>query len=1199
MRLALPQRLLPLVVSGTMLFSSLLPASAAYGAPAALQDIADSYAHKEIQALVEAGIVGGYEDGSFRPEADMTRAELSKIIALTAGLTEQPDQASSYTDVATDSWYRGFVGALVAAGITQGTSSNQFSPNDQVTREELVVFFIRAMGLAEKAQAAALQSTAFADWEEVAEWAKPAVALASQIGFIQGSKSSEDGSVRFMPRAYAQRQALARLAYEFRTNRAAYEAKAKLLLDAKPTESQQVGSSVESMTAPSSTTVEVTFKQDVDKVKAEDFTFDHNLKVTNAVLKSGSKRIVVLTTSTQTGGTSYTLTYLGRSTDIRVTGAASFFGGGGGGSSSGNGGGSSNDGGGSNGGGGGGGGSSPTVAQQLASGTPQTELTVSSSGTYGPESGTRTTVQRLIIDPGPTGEVTLLNINPEVLEIRSGSAQSVKLQSATVGKLTVAENNQQHQVRVALQAGANVNATEVRSKAILEGAASDSSFGPITVTADAAGKPITLRGGIDSEITVEAAGATVTMEPPSVGNSVQTNIKKLKLNATADLKLQSGTVLESVYVNAAGIAFKVDGPGAVQALQVSDAAAGASIELGSGSNVSKIHTSIPVALTGDTEAAAKVILEGSGSLAMDEAFELEVKNKTILLAVEAMSAALQSNAGYSELLQKYIAADSLIAKALSLGASESTFGSLISYKLSRGYVYGIRDTLAAVKLKFAEGDSASSVTQKPTFIAPTTTTAVVAWSSSHPALSYWSPLHRPARGEGDAEVTLTAQVYNGPYVGSKSFTVTVKELESQPHELISLRSDLVLVVFDDAVANPTAAEYSFDGGLQVLQATHYPQYPNLVVLNVSEQTNDKSYALTWNGAATGKLLTGSTSSVCSASLCVIPNSNIGIPVPGVMVPGIIYGQVKDINSKPVQGATVTLSGTNLTTTTGYDGYFRFEEVPSGVTYTVKVNKSGYAEASSESLYLASGQPLWAPPLWLISPPEAVSSYINIYYYSAQRSVSLFWSPPSGYGLTPTTFKVYKNGELAIETSQFYIAVEGMEPMTTYTFAVEACNVAGCSAKTTVTYTTPTKLKIINVRPYDSVSQTVYAPLQPDTQAESLKYNFPAHLESPDALLVQVADATYSSGQTLTKGALVPGTFEVSSLSWTEGVNEPLHHKMEGSFITIEGATYLLFKPLKEHLTANRFTLYTLFDLKYNWMGQQYEVDYMSFNVELK
>ncbi|WP_438434505.1 S-layer homology domain-containing protein [Gorillibacterium sp. sgz500922] len=190
-------------------------------------DVEKSYAKTEIMELVKLGILSGNGSGSFNPTAGSTRAEMAKVLTLALGLPENPQAAASFKDIPANAWYKGYVGALVKAGITTGTSATSFSPNEQVSREALAVFYVRAMGLEETAKKLAGKSE-FADAAQISAWALPAVSLAAELGFIQGVKQA-DGKVYFQPSAKAERQALAKLTYSFYVNKEEYAQQAAKL----------------------------------------------------------------------------------------------------------------------------------------------------------------------------------------------------------------------------------------------------------------------------------------------------------------------------------------------------------------------------------------------------------------------------------------------------------------------------------------------------------------------------------------------------------------------------------------------------------------------------------------------------------------------------------------------------------------------------------------------------------------------------------------------------------------------------------------------------------------------------------------------------------------------------------------------------------------------------------------------------------
>ncbi len=310
----------------------------AAGSPAPyFNDISGSYAQKEIIALAQAGILSGYEQGHFFPERPITRAELAKILVLATGRTESPSP-TDFADVPVDSWYRGYVAALVEAGITEGSSAAGFSPDAYVTREELVVFFTRAMGLG--SQAAAFPADAgFADFPQVADWAKPSVALASKIGFINGLDNG-DGSLRFAPREKAERQALALLAYSCWTRQAEFTAKAEELPGLTPAPSSSPAPASPGKTpSPSSpgqifrviqaaaydrTTVMVTLDKAIEKeTDVRTFSFPGGPEVKRTAVKAGTST-VVLTTGQQNPGQLYRLYYDEGNTFTDIMGSADY-----------------------------------------------------------------------------------------------------------------------------------------------------------------------------------------------------------------------------------------------------------------------------------------------------------------------------------------------------------------------------------------------------------------------------------------------------------------------------------------------------------------------------------------------------------------------------------------------------------------------------------------------------------------------------------------------------------------------------------------------------------------------------------------------------------------------------------------------------------------------------------------------------------
>lgn len=108
-------------------------------------DVPDSYRfYKEIAALRAAKIIDGVTKDSFKPEAPIKRSEMAKMIANAFALQENKAAAKKFADVRAGSWYEGYVGALIESGITQGRTATTFDPDSYVTRVQFAAFIYRA-----------------------------------------------------------------------------------------------------------------------------------------------------------------------------------------------------------------------------------------------------------------------------------------------------------------------------------------------------------------------------------------------------------------------------------------------------------------------------------------------------------------------------------------------------------------------------------------------------------------------------------------------------------------------------------------------------------------------------------------------------------------------------------------------------------------------------------------------------------------------------------------------------------------------------------------------------------------------------------------------------------------------------------------------------------------------------------------------
>jgi len=117
-------------------------------------DMAVHWAKDAVEQLAGMDIVSGMGDGSFRPDAKLTRAAFVKMLVKANSLELAPGDAGAFADTAPH-WVvsQGFLGPALAAGIVrvEDYPNGLFQPDRDITREEIAVMVVRAMGREDEA----------------------------------------------------------------------------------------------------------------------------------------------------------------------------------------------------------------------------------------------------------------------------------------------------------------------------------------------------------------------------------------------------------------------------------------------------------------------------------------------------------------------------------------------------------------------------------------------------------------------------------------------------------------------------------------------------------------------------------------------------------------------------------------------------------------------------------------------------------------------------------------------------------------------------------------------------------------------------------------------------------------------------------------------------------------------------------------
>ena len=161
-------------------------------AGAAFTDQADIKASEAVDTLVALGVVNGYDDGSFKPNGTVTRAEMAKMIyVLRTGNSDASaynDDKTSFTDIGSH-WARGYIKYCQSLGIIAGKSNTIFATNATVTAQEAAKMLLVTLGY--NAEKAGLVG---------AGWASKTNALADENGLLEDVNTSFTGPC---PRQYA------------------------------------------------------------------------------------------------------------------------------------------------------------------------------------------------------------------------------------------------------------------------------------------------------------------------------------------------------------------------------------------------------------------------------------------------------------------------------------------------------------------------------------------------------------------------------------------------------------------------------------------------------------------------------------------------------------------------------------------------------------------------------------------------------------------------------------------------------------------------------------------------------------------------------------------------------------------------------------------------------------------------------------
>lgn len=163
------------------------------GETVTINDISDHWADTTIEVMVEKGIVKGNPDGTFKPNDSLNRAEAAALIfrVLNMGEDMAGPEAKPFSDVELGLWYTIYIDTLKTLGVVKGNPDGTYKPAANINRAEFLTLAMNAYyhQMAE-AMGTATTMTGFSD-VAAGTWYTNVVYLALEMKFVMGTVCGE------------------------------------------------------------------------------------------------------------------------------------------------------------------------------------------------------------------------------------------------------------------------------------------------------------------------------------------------------------------------------------------------------------------------------------------------------------------------------------------------------------------------------------------------------------------------------------------------------------------------------------------------------------------------------------------------------------------------------------------------------------------------------------------------------------------------------------------------------------------------------------------------------------------------------------------------------------------------------------------------------------------------------------------------
>jgi hypothetical protein len=159
-----------------------------------------------VALLSKRGTIGGFPDGTFKPDAPITRAQFAAIAVRALNLPPA-GRPANFKDVPAKYWGNTVISQVSDAGLVTGFPDGTFRPEDKITRAQALVILAKAL---QSGGGEASSLDPYSDGSTIPTWAKPSVIKAASAGIIVNHP--DPSAIR--PNDMATRAEIAALTYQ-------------------------------------------------------------------------------------------------------------------------------------------------------------------------------------------------------------------------------------------------------------------------------------------------------------------------------------------------------------------------------------------------------------------------------------------------------------------------------------------------------------------------------------------------------------------------------------------------------------------------------------------------------------------------------------------------------------------------------------------------------------------------------------------------------------------------------------------------------------------------------------------------------------------------------------------------------------------------------------------------------------------------